>query len=290
MEFLQLRYFKTAARLENISHAAVYHGVPQPAMSKTISRLEKELGCPLFDRIGNRLKLNENGRIFLSYTEKILNCHDDAISELGKFGTVKGEIKLLVLENRRIVTDCIAEFTKKFPNVTFNILHSYPKSYSYDFDICISAFSPNIDGLIKRELVNEELRLVVSASSELAKRKSVEFSELAEKNFILMPESNSINKITVSECILNGFTPNISIVCDDPSTIRKYTAMGLGVTVAPMISWKNLFGDDVSFIPIKKGTGILSRTTYMFLHGDRYISPAVETFGKMLSDRFSEEK
>ena len=43
MELLQLRYFCTVARLQNISQAAAFHEIPQPAMSKTISKLEKEL-------------------------------------------------------------------------------------------------------------------------------------------------------------------------------------------------------------------------------------------------------
>ena len=40
MELLQLRYFMTVARTLNISKAAQYHMIPQPAMSQTISRLE----------------------------------------------------------------------------------------------------------------------------------------------------------------------------------------------------------------------------------------------------------
>ena len=44
MELLQLRYFITVAETLNISRAAQYHMIPQPAMSQTISRLEKELG------------------------------------------------------------------------------------------------------------------------------------------------------------------------------------------------------------------------------------------------------
>ena len=55
MELLQLRYFCTVARLQNISQAAAFHEIPQPAMSKTISKLEKELGAELFARRKNRI-------------------------------------------------------------------------------------------------------------------------------------------------------------------------------------------------------------------------------------------
>ena len=50
MELLQLRYFVSVAQFLNISKAARHHMIPQPAMSKTISKLERELGAPLFDR------------------------------------------------------------------------------------------------------------------------------------------------------------------------------------------------------------------------------------------------
>ena len=50
MEILQLIYFYTVARVLNISRAANIHGIPQPAMSRTISRLEAELGTALFTR------------------------------------------------------------------------------------------------------------------------------------------------------------------------------------------------------------------------------------------------
>ena len=65
MELLQLRYFLTVAKMLNISRAAEYHMIPQPAMSQTISRLEKELGVALFDRYKNKLSLTRKGEEFL---------------------------------------------------------------------------------------------------------------------------------------------------------------------------------------------------------------------------------
>lgn len=47
----QLNYFRTVAHHQHISHAAEELRVAQPALSSTISKLEKELGVPLFDRI-----------------------------------------------------------------------------------------------------------------------------------------------------------------------------------------------------------------------------------------------
>ena len=48
MELTQLRYFQTAAYYQHISRAAEELNISQPALSTMISRLEKEMGVPLF--------------------------------------------------------------------------------------------------------------------------------------------------------------------------------------------------------------------------------------------------
>ena len=50
MDLLQLHYFRTVARFEHVTRAAEELRVAQPALSKTLARLEAELGVPLFDR------------------------------------------------------------------------------------------------------------------------------------------------------------------------------------------------------------------------------------------------
>ena len=64
MELLQLKYFAECARTENFSQVAKKYMVPQPSISKTIKKLETELGVNLFDRHGKQISLNTNGRYF----------------------------------------------------------------------------------------------------------------------------------------------------------------------------------------------------------------------------------
>ena len=72
MELLQLRYFQKVAEYESITKASHYFMIPQPSMSQTISRLEKELGAKLFDRRKGKLFLNEQGQNFLLYVNRSL--------------------------------------------------------------------------------------------------------------------------------------------------------------------------------------------------------------------------
>ena len=64
MELLQLKYFCDAAVSENFSETARKFFVPPSGISQSIGRLERELGCALFLHSGNKIRLNEEGRIF----------------------------------------------------------------------------------------------------------------------------------------------------------------------------------------------------------------------------------
>ena len=74
MELLQLRYFYESAKNENFSKTASMFLVPTTSVSAAIKRLETELGCKLFDRTANRIRLNSNGQLL----QQALCAHGDA--------------------------------------------------------------------------------------------------------------------------------------------------------------------------------------------------------------------
>lgn len=288
MEILQLRYFITAAHMQNLSHAAEYHRIPQSAMSKTVSRLEKELGVALFDRAHNRLQLNESGRLFLEQAERAIGLLDDAITAVQDQQKIRGEIRLLVLENRRTTTACIAEFKRRYPDVTFRISHTRTEQ-PFEFDLCIAAYPPQKEGLCAAPLLREELQLAVSAKEPLALCKSVEFSQLRNERFVLLPEPNSLIRLVSIFSAQCGFEPQIAILCDDPLYVRNYVAMRLGVTIAPMVSWKGLFGTDTVQLPLFHDGKPLYRTTNLFWHENRYMPLRVQLLRDLLHEQFSAE-
>ena len=66
MNIAQIRYFVVAAQVQNLSTAAEMLHLSQPALSKSIAKLEQELGTPLFSRKGKNVILNEQGKAFLA--------------------------------------------------------------------------------------------------------------------------------------------------------------------------------------------------------------------------------
>lgn len=64
MELLQLQYFRELARNGHLSRTAEALHIAQPSLSQTIKRLESEVGVPLFDRVCNRIILNDSAGPF----------------------------------------------------------------------------------------------------------------------------------------------------------------------------------------------------------------------------------
>ena len=82
MQLSQLIYFKTVAETGKLSLASKKLSVTAPALSIAIRNLENELGTPLFDRDKNQIALNERGKAYLCYVNRVLADLDLAKEEV----------------------------------------------------------------------------------------------------------------------------------------------------------------------------------------------------------------
>lgn len=122
MDFLQLKYFKTVAKLENITRAAEELHIAQPSLSKVISRLEDSVGVPLFDRIGRRIRINEFGRIFLNRVDRIFLELDEGKKEVSDLAKLKFRSITVGATSSRLLPTLIKKYLTKNPNTNFRLL------------------------------------------------------------------------------------------------------------------------------------------------------------------------
>ena len=78
MEHKQLRTFRTVARTLSFTRAASELGYVQSNVTAQVKALERELGVPLFDRLGRTVVLTDAGRILLRYAERLLDLEEEA--------------------------------------------------------------------------------------------------------------------------------------------------------------------------------------------------------------------
>lgn len=82
LNFYQLEQFVCIARCKSLSKATQELYISQPTLSQSLRKLEGEVGCPLFDRLGNRIVINDHGMVFLSYARQILKLKGEALDQL----------------------------------------------------------------------------------------------------------------------------------------------------------------------------------------------------------------
>ena len=92
MKMTQLLYFKTVAESGKISSAARKLYVTAPAVSIAIANLEKELGVELFDRSSNRVTLNEQGKIYFEFVNRMFSDLDQAKKAVQAMATTESTL------------------------------------------------------------------------------------------------------------------------------------------------------------------------------------------------------
>ena len=124
MELRVLQYFLVAAREENITKAAAFLHITQPTLSRQLMQMEEELGVKLFRRGKHNILLTEDGMLLRRRAQEIVDLAEKTAKEL-KHGEemVSGEISIGCGEtqNMKPLSEMIASFRQKYPDVSFNI-------------------------------------------------------------------------------------------------------------------------------------------------------------------------
>ena len=251
MELLQLRYFCTVARMQNISHAAAYHQIPQPAMSKTISKLEKELGVALFEREKNRIRLNSTGQRFYTRIAVALQELDGAVDELyPDHEHDQVQLQLLVTALRGKTAEFLALFRRRYPNVSFEVTSTIPPlPHAPAYDLCITDEQPSAEydnsfPLMTRDV---EVYVAVSRTHPLARKQLLKMEDLKDVPIVAISTSPILR--SVMQLYRNsGMIPNVAITCDDLQCLQRYIRSGIGVTFSVAYSWTDMVDPQIRFI------------------------------------------
>ena len=229
MELLQLQYFLESTKTENFAKVAERHFVPTSSVSGSVRRLEKELGCQLFDRSSNRLTLNRNGRRLANALQVAFDQIDSAVKDLSTIEDNR-EIRMLVRTMRGNVTDYIIEYNRDKPHIQFKINFDNADQDFEKYDIIIDVESDLYPTHDRIELCLMRMRLVVSRDSPLC-RKKLTMKQLSSQQFITLGEQSHMHKILMDACKKAGFSPNVSIRSNDMKYYEKLVDSGIAIGV-----------------------------------------------------------
>ncbi|KAB2379457.1 LysR substrate-binding domain-containing protein [Actinomadura montaniterrae] len=254
MDLHMLRQFLVVARLEHLSRAAEELRVAQPSLSRTIARLEGELGAPLFDRAG-RLRLNDTGKLFRGHVERALGELDAgrrAVAEAAGegFGTVR-----LASETFLTFTAPLAAYKRAHPDVEVE-LHQMPAAdmsralLAQDVDLCAASQPIHADGLESVRLLDEEVWLATPLDHPLAGRASVTVDELAGQPFIAAHKGHWQRRLLDRLFAARDLTPKIVCEGDEVGSIAELIIAGFGVGLVPGLARRSASMAPVAWIAV----------------------------------------
>lgn len=282
------------AKIQHMTKAAEKLSISQPALSRSIARLEDELGVPLFERQGRSIHLNRYGELFERRVERILNEYQLGLKELQQLVDPNhGEISLGFLHTlgTNIVPDLIRLFRTKHPDIHFSLKQNYTHLQlkhllSGDLDLCLMAKMDVPKPIHWTELWRDELFAIVPSDHPLSKRSSITIHELANESFILMKPGYALRLQADNLFEQANFQPHITFEGDEVSTVAGFVIAGLGVSILPDGLEINQKG--ISKLHI---TGMnAERIIGMAWSEGRYLSPAAKAFKQFIFDYFDKQQ
>ncbi|MGG2075994.1 LysR family transcriptional regulator [Lysinibacillus irui] len=289
MELLQLKYFQTVARLEHMTKAAEQLQIAQPSLSKTISRLEEDLGVELFDREHRKISLNAAGKVFLNRVDRAFAELNEGQRELNQFIDQDQKSITLAVTIPRVLPSLLGSFLSKHPDVRFQ---QFLKSVSSmkkmllegDLDYCISSIPIEGEGVRWEPLITEEIFLIVPPNHQLAERESIRLEEVKDEAFISMNTGYGFRNLTDQFCREAGFVQHIAFEGDEPTVISDLVRQGLGVAFVSELSWVPKSGQFPHKLRIVEPT--CQRTIGLAWSEKRYFTPIAKQFRLFVLDYF----
>jgi DNA-binding transcriptional LysR family regulator len=278
MELLQLKYFCTVARLEHMTKAAQDLQIAQPALSKTIARLEKDVGVPLFDRDGRHIRLNAFGKAFWNKVEAALTLLEEGQKEVSDLaGLEQGSIHLATSTLDRL-SEPLSAFLSLHPNVNFRITQASLEEMAHlieigEVDICFTPLPMIKPDFSTLSVLNEDVYLAVPSTHRLARLQSVRLHDVADEPFIGYKEGYHFQIMNEQFFRTAGITPHFVCRVDEPASIANLVSAGLGVALVG-----NCGGPNSRLQLLSIESPVCQRHFQIIWHNKRYLSMAARSF------------
>lgn len=285
----QMRYFVTAAQLQNLSKAAEALHISQPSLSRSIARLEEELGTPLFYRQGRRVVLNELGSQFLTSAQSILRELDGTLAQLRTYaGGVGARLSVGLCGPDGPVTACLAAFSTAHPQIILNLDCSIAAKEALDINQYDMLLCPDT-GEYRRfrgiPLREERYLLALPASHALAGRPGILPRSLAGQPFVFLRRGQLRIEDPYDLCAGLNLGLRTACLTDEREQHKQLIAAGVGLGFVPEGCAGPYRSDPaLRLLPIRSDR--FQRRLMLCFKRDKHLSPAGRLLRSFVQEHF----
>jgi DNA-binding transcriptional LysR family regulator len=235
MDLRLLRTFQLVARTGTVSAAAEALRVTQPALSRQVRQLERELGFDLFTRDRGRLVLTSAGLRFLEASEQILASASaaESLADQLRAGRLT---RLRLAAPATTLTDVLAPFLATlYPDDPLTTVDEADFGEALDglrsgVDLAIVT-SPPPNGLRSRQIAELPIWAYVRPDHLFAHARRVTVAHLAGLHLIVLPPRLRPRQLIDEAMIGEGVAPAALVECGNPQVAQALAAAGRGIAV-----------------------------------------------------------
>jgi len=199
MELRDIEYFSVVAQHGHLGRAAETLGLSQPALSKSLRRLEHELGAKLVKRTPKGVELSAEGEALLGRARELrlsVQAMAQEIRDVGRGRVGHVRIGAGPVSAAEMLVEALLPLVHDAPRVSFNIVISdndlmIPALRRGDLDLVVG-YGPralSCEGLVEEPLFEVDFVVIASADHPLAGRKTVSLADLAGERWTLTESS-----------------------------------------------------------------------------------------------------
>lgn len=239
MNLHHLRVFAAVAEHRGFSRAAVALRLSQPAVSKTVQELERQVGLALFDRGERSPRLTDAGEALFARARELFGVERIAEEELAALrGLERGVLR--VGASTTIATyflpPLLARFHQEHPGVTLRVVSANTRAIARRLlegrlDIAL------VEGPISHARLSvipwreDELVVIAPATHRLVRRRRVVAADLMGEPFILREPGSGTRVVAEAALAEHGVRPSATVQLGSTEAIKQAVAAGLGLAV-----------------------------------------------------------
>lgn len=287
MDISSIQAFITISETGSFSRAAEKLHITQPAISKRIASLEKQLNAKLFDRIGRNIHLTEAGQVLLPKVINMINELEEGralISNLS--GKVQGPLRMATSHHIGLhrLPPVLRKFKRSYPEVTLD-LHFMDSEDACrliekgDLELGVVTLPNQPFPHLETTLIWDDPLVIVSSTEHpLQQQKRIKLSDLADHEAVL-PGKETFTRDLIEQLFdSHGLNPRIALETNYLETLKTMAAVGLGWSILPSIMLDHEL-NELNVVGVKP-----IRSLGMIQHHKRSLSNAANAMRHLLLD------
>ncbi len=242
MDIGQLRYFLKVAELESFTRASEELSVSQPALSRSIAKIEETLGQPVFERQARKVVLTEAGEVLHQRAQRIVQLLDEIPREIRDDGQT-GAIRIGAIPT--IAPYWLPGFLRSarglFPKATWSVREDVTDRLLQacnqgEVDLVIAALPVEMGYLDSKVLFEEELLVALPGGHELAQRSKIAPEELENQPLVMLGDGHCLSDQIDSYCRRRSIQHVTVDRTAQLATVVGLVASGQGLSFIPKMA------------------------------------------------------